>query len=62
MKSRHTNLPACGEHVYGPLWFAASGGIEGSAPREFHGGESVDDNHRSAAVGAVPGGGGLRGF
>ncbi len=52
---------ACGEHVDDPLLFAVSGGIEVRAPREFYGGESVDDKHRGAAVGAVPVGGGLRG-
>lgn len=61
MKGRHTNAPACGKHVGGPLLSAASGGIEVSAPREFHSGESVDDNHRSTAVGAVPSGGSFRG-
>ena len=59
MRDRHTKAPACGEHVDGPLLFAASGGIEVSAPREVHSSKSVDDKHRSAAVGAVPGGGGL---
>lgn len=48
---------ACGEHVDGPPLFAASGGIEVSAPGEFHSSESVDDKHRGAAVGAVPVGG-----
>ena len=48
-------------HVDGPLLSAASGGIEVSAPREFHGGESVDDKHRGTAVRAVPVRGRLRG-
>ena len=61
MKDGHTNPLACGLHVDGPLLSAASGGIEVRAPREFHSGESVNDNHRSAAVGAVPVGGSLRG-
>ena len=61
VKGRHTNAPACGTHVGGPQLFAASGGIEVKAPREFHGGESVSDNHWGAAVGAVPVGGSLRG-
>src|SRR5271165_3797863 len=59
--SGHTSGLACVECADGPPWIAASGGIEVSAPREFPGGESVNNNHRSAAVGAVPGGGGLRG-
>ena len=61
VKGRHTNAPARGTHVGGPLMFAASGRIEVKAPREFHSGESVNDNHRGAAVGAVPVGVSLRG-
>jgi hypothetical protein len=61
VNDRHTNPLACGKHVGGPLLFAASGGIEVRAPREFHGGEPVNDKHRGAAVGAVPVGGSLRG-
>jgi len=48
-------------HVDGPLLFAASGGIEVTAPRKFHSSESVDDKHRGAAIGAVPVGVSLRG-
>lgn len=40
---------------------AALGRVEVGAQRELPSGESVDDNHRGAAVGAVPGGGSIRG-
>jgi len=61
VKGRHTNPLACGQHVGGRLLLPTSGSIEVSALRKFHGGESVDDNHRSTAVWAVPSGGSFRG-